>query len=61
MSQEATFASDKSIGLSVLLGVLAVASALVMLVAPGDVATGAGFAGAMTLGALLIVALHVYE
>jgi hypothetical protein len=61
MSQEAAFESDVSIGLALVLGVLAVGSAMVTLFAPGTVVAGFGFAGAMTLGALLIVALHVTE
>ena len=61
MAQDVTFESDKSIGLAVVLGVLAVASALVMLAAPGTVTGALGFAAAMTFGAILVVALHAYE
>lgn len=61
MAHDATFESDKSIGMAVILGVLGVASAASMLVAPGTVAGAFGFAAAMTIGVVLVVALHVYE
>lgn len=61
MAHDATFETDKSIGLAVILGVLGVASAASMLVAPGTVVGAFGFAAAMTVGVALIVSLHVYE
>lgn len=61
MAHDAAFESDKSIGVAVILGVLAVASAATMLVAPGTVTGAIGFGAAMTIGAVLVVALHVYE
>jgi hypothetical protein len=61
MATDATFESDKSIGLAVVLGVLALAGALVMLAVPNSVIGALGFAAAMTIGSILVVALHVYE
>lgn len=61
MAHDAAVESDVSIGLTVILGVLAVASAAAMLVAPGSVTGAFGFAAAMTVGIVLVVALHVYE
>lgn len=61
MSDDAAFESDMSIGLSVMLGLLAIGGAALMFAAPSTVTGAWGFAAAMTLGALLVVALHVYE
>lgn len=61
MAHDAAFESDVSMGLTVILGVLAIAGAALMLFAPGSVTGALGFAAAMTIGALLVVALHVYE
>jgi len=60
MAHDATFESDKSIGLAVVLGVLALAGTVTMLVGAGSVTGAYGFALAMTLGAVLVVVLHVY-
>ena len=60
MAHDATFESDKSIGLAVVLGVLALAGAVTMLVGAGSVTGAYGFALAMALGAVLVVVLHVY-
>lgn len=60
MAHDEAFESDKSIGVAIVLGVLAVASALAMLVAPGTVTGAFGFAAALTIGCLLVVALHAY-
>lgn len=56
-----TEVSDKGIGYGVLLGALALVSALVPLFAPGSLAGALGFAGAIVFGLLLVVALHVYD
>lgn len=61
MADDATFESDKGIGVAIVLGLLAMAAAGVQLAAHGTVTGAFGFAGAMTLGSLLVVALHVYE
>lgn len=56
-------ASDKAVGLGVLFAVLGLVGALVMYVGAvghDQVAAGWGFALAMTAGALLVTALHVY-
>lgn len=60
MSAETT-RTDKGIGLAILFGALAVASAGVQYVGAGTVTSGYGFAGAMIFATLLVVALHVYE
>jgi hypothetical protein len=61
MAEDVTFESDKGIGLAVVLGLLAVVSALVMAVGGTTVVRGFGFAGAMALGVVLLVVIHVYE
>lgn len=61
MAHDAAFESDASIGLAVILGALAVASAAAVLVSPGTVTGALGFAAAMAVGVALVVALHVYE
>lgn len=61
MANDAAFESDKGIGLTVILGLLAVASAAVLLAAPGTVTGALGFAAATAIGIVLVVALHVYE
>lgn len=60
MTSNAAFESDKGIGLAILLGVLAVAGALVMLASPGTETAAWGFAAAVIFGCLLVVAIHVY-
>lgn len=60
MANDATFESDVSIGLSVVLGVLAVGAALAMLAGAGTVTGAFGFAASITLGVVLVVALHAY-
>lgn len=61
MAEDAAFESDMGIGLAVILGVLAIAGAATMAVAPGTVTGAIGFALAMTVGAILVVVLHLYE
>lgn len=61
MAEDATFESDKGIGLAVVLGVLAGVGAVAMGAGPSRVIKAFGFAAAVTLGVLLIVALHVYD
>ena len=52
--------SDKGLGLTVVLGALALASAGLVLSAPGTEQAAWGFAGLTVLGSLLVVAIHVY-
>lgn len=64
MASDATFESDKGIGLAIVLGALAVGGALMMLgtvATPGTLLAAYGFAAAVVAGALAVVALHVYE
>lgn len=61
MAHDGAFESDTSIGLTVVMGVLALGGAAVMLVGAGTVTGALGFAAAMAIGILLVVALHVYE
>lgn len=61
MAEDGTFESDKGIGLAVVLGLLAVVSALVMGVGGERVVRAYGFAGAISLGVVLLVALHAYD
>jgi hypothetical protein len=61
MAEDVTFESDKGIGLSVVLGLLAVVSALVMAVGGDSVVRAFGFASAMALGVVLLVVIHVYD
>lgn len=55
-----TGSTDRGVGLALLLGILAVSGALVSLLAPGTELAAWGFAAAMTLGALLVAAVHLY-
>jgi len=48
------------IGVGLVLGLLAVAAAAYTFVAPGQFQTALGFAGAVTLSALCVAALHVW-
>lgn len=59
MATDAT-ESDKGIGLTVVLGALALASAAVSLAAHGTELAAWGFAAAMFLGLLLVTAIHAY-
>jgi hypothetical protein len=61
MAEDVTFESDKGIGLAVVLGLLAVVSALVMAAGGDSVVRAFGFAGAMAIGVVLLVAIHVYD
>jgi hypothetical protein len=60
MAEDATFESDKSIGLGVVLGLLAVVCAMAMAVGGDRVIRAFGFAGAIALGSLLVAVLHAY-
>ena len=51
--------TDMRIGYVIVLGALAVAGALAMLLAPGELPGAAGFATAVIAGLLLVVALHL--
>jgi len=53
--------SDLSIGMTVVLGALALVAAAVQYAGAGTELGAWGFAAAMTIGALLVVALHAYE
>ena len=60
---ETTATSDKSIGLSVLFGVLGLAGALGMFltaISHDQLGSGIAFAGAMIAGAMAIGAVHAY-
>ncbi|PSP76534.1 hypothetical protein BRC81_13050 [Halobacteriales archaeon QS_1_68_20] len=52
--------SDKGIGIAVVLGALAVASAGASLATAGTVTSAWGFAAATLFGILLVAAIHVY-
>lgn len=52
--------SDAGIGLAVVLGALALASAAVTLATPGTELAAWGFAVAIVLGLVLIAAIHAY-
>lgn len=60
MAHDEVVESDKSIGVAIVLGVIAVAGAAAMLVEPGSVLGAYGFAVAIAVGSLLVVALHAY-
>lgn len=59
MATDAT-ETDKGIGIAVVLGALALASAAVPLAAAGTELAAWGFAGAIVFGLLLIAAIHTY-
>lgn len=52
--------TDKGIGIAVVLGALALASAAMALAAPGTELAAWGFAAATVLGLLLVTAIHAY-
>lgn len=52
--------TDRDIGFAILFGLLAMAGAVLVYVAPTQPMSAAGFAGAVGFGSLLIVALHYY-
>lgn len=53
--------TDRDIGFAVLFGLLAMAGAVLVYVAPTQPMSAAGFAGAIGFGSLLIIALHYYS
>lgn len=53
--------SDKRLGMTILLGVSALAGGAAMMVGHGSATAGYGFAVAMVAGALLIGILHTQE
>lgn len=53
--------SDKAIGVSMALGVLAVLGALLMFGGPTQLMQAWGFGAAMVAAALAVVAIHLYE
>lgn len=58
--ESGTVQSDKGVGLGVLFAVLTLVGALVMLAAPGQLATAWGFAAAMVAASLAVVAVHAF-
>lgn len=53
--------SDKRLGYGIIFGIIAVAGAVGMLLAPGELLGAWGFAVAIVAGCLLIFALHVVD
>lgn len=53
--------TDKSVGLAMVLGTLAVLGALLMLVSAPDIEAAWGFAAAVTFGSLAIVGIHLWS
>lgn len=59
MAQETVGGTDKLLGLSIVLGAIAVAGAITMLIAPGISLGAVGFAIAIVAGLALVALLHV--
>ncbi|CQH52594.1 MULTISPECIES: hypothetical protein [Halobacterium] len=60
MTTGSTQETDMGVGVGLAFGLLAVAAAAYTFVAPGQFQTALGFAGAVTLSALCVAALHVW-
>lgn len=60
MAEPTETRTDRGVGLTLVLGVLAVLGALAMLASPGNALAGWGFAAAMTFATLAVVGIHLY-
>jgi len=53
--------SDKSLGLGLVFGIVAIIGALVMFIASDQLTTGWGFALAMIAGSIAVAAIHIFS